>query len=109
MIYIITRTSSEGKPINDAIKTEIHRIDKRTARILDHDKKDVWEDFNKKCRDIKFVDGHYEGVRIKPFTVWIYDIEDITKFVDKYGDIVISKCECEEGYYVVEIYDTYRE
>lgn len=112
MIYIITRTSifdDEIKPIEDAIETEIHSIDKRTARILDHDKRHIWEKFNKLCRDIKFVDDHYEGVRIKPQKVWIYDIDDMRKFVDKYGDVVISKCECEEGYYVVEIYDTYRE
>jgi hypothetical protein len=51
------------------------------------------------------------GIRKRvPTKVWVADIDNLLSFVDECNDdIIISKPDCEEGYYCLEIYDDYRE
>lgn len=52
-----------------------------------------------------------DGIRQRvPTKVWVADIDNLLSFVDECNDaIIISKPDCEEGYYCLEIYDDYRE
>jgi len=110
MKYIIRRSiwDPDVKPIDGAIKEQIHYFDFRDSSIKDD--KDSWEQFNEDCRDIvKLQDGNYRGIEKNPSDVWVLEINDLNKFVEKNGEIILSAAYNEEGYMSVEIYDDWRE
>lgn len=45
---------------------------------------------------------------LKTYTVEINSLEDLIEFIDKYGDIIISKPYNKSRPYVIEIYDAWR-
>lgn len=105
MKYIVSRSSiynDDEKPIEEAIEGKIHDYWKSTKYNYDY--------FMKVCRDIiKLPEGNYRGIVKEPRKVWLVEIDDITKFIDKYGQIVIHPKNNEECLYEIEIYDYYRE
>ena len=87
----------------------MHKCDyRRTPR---ENERYLWyKDFLAPCHDITLIpDGRLRGVRNEPEEVWVDEIEDLHKFVDQYGEIILNKPSCAEGLWSVEIYDDYRE
>lgn len=112
MKYIVRKTSLwDEQPVEEAIKTTVHWFDIRNSVVKDPNRKYLWEDFVKQNRDIiQLPNGHWRGINKIASEVWVVEIDDLLSFVDKCKDsIIISKPSCEEGYYELEIYDTYRE
>lgn len=111
MKYIIRRTSirdSEVKPIDGAIEEQVHYFDFRFSHI--EDDKDSWKQFNETHRDIvKLQNGNYRGIEKVPSYVWVLEIDDLNKFVEENGEIILKAAYNEEGYMSVEIYDDWRE
>lgn len=101
------------KPIEEAEEVEIHDYGYIQEWWYDSKQryhKNCIENFTKNYRDaFRFPDGRIRGVEIKPTKAWIVEVDNLCSLVDKYGDIIIKKPDCEEGYYELEIYDTYRE
>lgn len=113
MKYIIKRSSlcDHEQPIEGCTKETVHFFDTRTNVITTPIKQKVWEVFNRVNRDIKQLpNGNWRGINKVPTEVWVADIDNLLSFVDECNDdIIISKPDCEEGYYCLEIYDDYRE
>ena len=113
MKFIITRTScwdENESPAEEAIEVEVHWYDRRTEIITRSDKAGIWKWFNKRNRDIVHLpEGIWQGVNKEPSKAWLIETDDICSLVDKYGEIIVKKPSCEEGYYELEIYDGYRE
>lgn len=111
MKYIITRASikdPEVKPIDGAIEGQVHYFDFRFSSI--EDDKDSWKQFNEACRDIvKLQNGNYMGIEKNPTNVWVLEIDDLNKFVEENGEIILKAAYNEEGYMSVVIYDDWRE
>lgn len=55
-------------------------------------------------RVVKTIRGNLEK---KYWSIEINSLEDLIKFIDTYGDVVLL--ENSDGYYEIEIYDNYRE
>lgn len=107
MKYIIERTSClfDDKPIPTAHVEKVHKYDYRRKKSSRR-----YEEFIASCHDIKETsDGLLCGVRNEPDEVWVDEIEDLHKFVEQHGCIILKKTSCEEGLWSVEIYDDYRE
>jgi len=113
MKYIIRRTSiwdPDVKPIDGAIKEQVHYFDFRASHIEDDKDSFAWKQFNETCRDIvKVQNGNYRGIQKNPTNVWVLEINDLNKFVEKNGEIILNAGYNEEGYMSVEIYDDWRE
>lgn len=112
MKYIVTRTSLwDEQPIEEAVRAKVHWFDVRTNVIKQPDKKHMWEHFVDRNRDIiQLPNGNWRGINKEASEVWLVEIDDLLSFRDKCGeDIIVMKPSCEEGYYELEIYDTYRE
>ena len=104
MKYIVSRTSiwPDEKPIEEAVEGVIHNYWESTEYNYDY--------FMKMCRDVvKLSEGNYRGTIKEGEKVWIVEVDDLIKFVDKYGPIIIQPADNEEGLYEIEIYDYYRE
>ncbi len=110
MKYIIERTSAWGEsPIPTAHTEKVYRYDYR-RKPAENERNSWYEDFLTSCHDIKEMpDGRLRGVFNNPEEVWVDEIEDLHKFVEQYGCIILNKPSCEEGLWSVEIYDDYRE
>lgn len=110
MKYIIEKTSAwNNQPIPTAYIEKVHKYDYR--RKPRKDEKYPWyEKFLTSNHDITLTeDGLLRGVRNNAEDVWVGEIEDLHKFVEQYGRIILDKPSCEEGLWSVEIYDDYRE
>ena len=108
MIYIISRTSNDGKqPCKEAYETEVPNWHERYCSeeyYNEHFAKDeggTWRSkgTDHKCntRKIKRLEGNK--------TVWVVEIktlEELQKFIKRHGHIVMDEEE-------IEIYDDYRE
>jgi hypothetical protein len=98
----------DEQPIDNAVQEQIHYFGYRDGSIINNPI--AWENFNNNCRDIiKLPDGNYRGIRKDASDVWVVEIDNLNDFVKKYGQIVLSESNTEEGYMSVEIYDDYRE
>lgn len=103
MKYIVSRTSiwTDEKPIEEAVEGEVHEYNTYCDESILS--KNVFKDI------IKLSDGHFRGTYKQPVKVWVVEVDDLIKFVDKYGPIIIQPADNEEGLYEIEIYDYYRE
>ena len=111
MKYIITRTSClfDDKPIPTAHVEKVHKYDYR-RKPKENERFPWYEVFIASCHDIKETpDGLLCAIRNEPEEVWVDEIENLHKFVELYGRIILNKPSCEEGLWSVEIYDDYRE
>ncbi len=109
MKYIIERTSAWGKqPIPTAHVEKVHKYDYR-RKPKKNERLPWYEEFLASCHDIKETPNELRGVRNEPEEVWVDEIEDLHKFVEQHGCIILNKPSCEEGLWSVEIYDDYRE
>ena len=116
MKYIVERTSNHcsfdelNPPVENAEIKYIHRYDIRTPIIKQNGKEHLWKQFVECNRDIvQLPNGYWRGTEKEAEQVWVVEINNLNSFVDKYGDCILSKPNCEEGYYGIEIYDGYRE
>ena len=108
MKYIIDRSSSyKGAPIKECSIELLHgyeyfRFD--ANRI-------AFEQFKMTHHDIKAEDdGYYRGTSNNATLVaYVAEINDLHEFVKQYGPIVMFEPNNEEGLFVIEIYDDYRE
>lgn len=107
MKYIVSRSSSWfGKPIPQARKGEVHPFCNLVAGALPYRVSKVREmchNFHRKD------DGTWFGIYNEPTDVWFCDIDDLHKFAEQYGRIILSPPENEEGIWKIEIYDDFRE
>lgn len=114
MKFIISRTSlwnDEEKPCEEAIKDKYIRVDERTI--------DSPEKFNHKYeRDNWFSEGtnhRIDNGHIKrdfedeDWFIEINTLDDLIKFQQKYGDIIIQDGFMNPDIKEIEIYDSYRE
>lgn len=109
MKYIIERTSAwSEQPIPTAHVEKVHKYDFR-RKPKKNEKYPWYEEFLASCHDIKETPNGLRGVRNEPEEVWVDEIENLHKFVEQYGCIILNKPSCEEGLWSVEIYDDYRE
>ena len=112
MEYRVTRTSqwNEDKPCEEAYQKQIIYTDERNIP-------DPMENLligkswytDKGWFNHRVENGHIK--RDKYVDVWMIEIKDqeeLLKFIDKYGDIVIQKDESYHSY-EIEIYDGWRE
>lgn len=54
-------------------------------------------------------EGDWCGTNNEPSNCWVAEITDIHKFVEEFGQIIISQPDNTEGLWNIEIYDDYRE
>ena len=47
----------------------------------------------------------FRGTRVDAEDADVYEVDDLHKFVEQYGEIVLSAPDNEEGYWVITIYD----
>lgn len=109
MKYIIKRSSdSFEKPIENAHVEEVHFFDRRIKDI--ENRPSVWENFKKRNHDIHLdKNGNWCGTNNAPEEVWVTEVEDLHKFVEEYGTIILMEPDNAEGLWTIEIYDSYRE
>lgn len=109
MKYIIRRSSEWfDKPIENAHSEEVHFFDRRIKDI--ENKPKIWKQYAEYNHDIHLdKDGCWCGTNNNPSDVWVADVEDLHKFCEEYGTIILTKPDNAEGLWQIEIYDAYRE
>lgn len=112
MKFLVTRTSDWlGKPCEEAYKAEYARLDIRrfkTPEEYNRKFKDKWEERGNNHRI------NERGLIQREFTDndWFIDIntlDELLKFKDKYGSIVIEDSFENKSITSLEIYDSHRE
>jgi hypothetical protein len=120
MKLLVRRTSGLGwldKPCEEAVKTQFHGYAEFCSRGLVDDDETLLRYVHKLedagCRDIRLINNDtLRGTEIEPthaYMVEINTLEELIAFVNKYGDCIILKPDCEEQLFLLEIYDDYRE
>ena len=98
--YIIRRASDRDVGIEGGRTVQVHFIFEWNDRIY----------LANKYRDIvPLGDGCFRGTRVDAEDVDVYEVNDLHKFVEQYGEIVLSPPDNEEGYWNIIIYDGYLE
>lgn len=107
MKYIVCRSSNSAKkPCDNAQPVQIHEYWSFSKFSYEHN-----EHFNELYRDVVLdEDGDVERcTKIEPQKTWLCEIDNLHEFATEYGQIILSPPNNEEGYWEIEIYDSYRE
>ena len=105
MKYIVKRASDwESMPVRDCKYEVVHELTK--TRDKNHET-NAW--LYRCCTDVHEEGELLVGTDKQPTKVWTLDIDDIHSFVEKYGQIVLSKPDNSEGLWNIIIYDSYLE
>ena len=109
--YYITRTSAyrdNDKPHPDAVEAEVFWCDRRSLKSFDELKNVHWgKDWLKKGTDHKEHSDHIS--RLIPQDGYTIEIDDLAKWVEENGTVVLSHTGVETIPLSIEIYDDYRE
>lgn len=96
------------QPIKNSFLIKVHCFDRCFKDIENNP--NLWENFKKRNHDIHLdKDGFWCGTNNVPTEVFVADVEDLHKFVEEYGTIILMKPDNAEGLWTIEIYDGYRE
>lgn len=114
-LFIVTRTSEgfisldddprSSAPCPEAFKATVRVVDRRS---VDHPSKLTMGEktWYERGTNHRIENGHiYRDLGIE--SVWVVAVSDIVAFVDKHGDVIVSRNN--NGFATLEIYDTYRE
>ena len=109
MKYIIKRSSGLfEQPIENSHLEGLHFFDRRVKFIEEEPR--IWEKFKHRNHDIHLdKNGNWCGTNNEPKEEWVTEVEDLHKFVEEYGRIILMKPDNAEGLWTIEIYDGYRE
>lgn len=107
--YIVERTSAwnnKEKPVEGATTVMVHWYREVVGIAADSCRKEMREKL-----DVDYEDenGNFGGYEKEPEEVWVCEIPDLHAFVEKYGKIILMKPSVKEGYWMIEIYDDFRE
>jgi hypothetical protein len=120
MKFRVSRTSDwhNEKPCKEAKKEPYTRVDMRTARPEDipaHKGEDPawWFSEGTNHREVKGPRGGFQGIARdfddEDWFVEIGTLDELVKFTDKYGSIVLTWFHYNPDIREIEIYDGYRE
>lgn len=105
MKYIVKRASDwNSMPVRDCKYEPINELIK--IRKASENPPD-W--MKERCANIHVEGDLFVGTNKYPEHVWTLEIDDLHAFVERYGTIVLSKPENDEGLWRVLIYDDYIE
>jgi len=122
MKFIISRTSARSgkKPIKEAKKVKVIRVDRRTVKTLKEVGDMFWgkaflqsgenhrEEFGGVARDMVYDDK--DDSSNFDWEIGINNLKQMINLAKSYGEIIIMPCNGVKGYkYEIEIYDGYRE
>jgi hypothetical protein len=115
MKFVVSRTSDmlrEGQPCKEAVKLPYLRIDERSVddpkKIAFYGHKDEW--WFSEGKNHRVEHGHIK--RDYDAEAWFLEInslDELMKFQEKYGQIVIQRYMFNHDILELEIYDSYRE
>jgi hypothetical protein len=108
MKYIIKRSSGLfEQPIENSHLEGLHFFDRRYKSFSSDP---FWEKYKKRNHDIHLdKDGYWCGTNNEPKEEWVTEVEDLHKFAEEYGTIILFPPDNAEGLWTIEIYDSYRE
>jgi len=114
--FVVTRTSLhlhsgdiEGKPDECCFSDDFIRIDERAVSDPMRNKY-IGPAWYKRGENHRVENGHIKrDFKEKNWFVEISKLEELLKFVEQKGAIVLQKCNSNKDIFEIEIYDDYRE
>ena len=114
MEFITNRASTwDGKPCDEAKRKTVIAVDERT--VNDPKRLKCMSDPKKWYTDPKYFNHRVENGHIKrdfkteEWVVEINTLEELLKFIDKYGQVIVGSWYRNKNLPSIEIYDDYRE